>query len=149
MAPNKPKADDEDIALQDAIKASLRDSTSNPPIKLEDDAASSSAIEMQALPKRVNIDDRIKDIALRAAIELPLVHEAGGDTWVFIDPPPMQPEQDQLDYAGYIKRYVGLFKVMVPSFVNCLESRDMRQSSPLSVIAHTDVSLLLMLIVER
>ncbi|KAK4693200.1 hypothetical protein P7C71_g4158, partial [Lecanoromycetidae sp. Uapishka_2] len=105
MASNYSTTDDEDRALQDAINASLRGSSSNPALKLENEVMTRSEAVVQPSPKRVNIDDRIKDMALRAADELPLVHQPGGDTWVFIDPPPMQPEQDQLDYARYIKRY--------------------------------------------
>jgi hypothetical protein len=104
MASNNPN-DDDDKPLQDAIKASLQANSSNPPLKLEKEIATGSEVVEQLPPQRINIDDRIKDMAVRAAIELPLVHELGGDTWVFIDPPPMQPEQDLLDYARYIKRY--------------------------------------------
>jgi len=105
MASNNPQNDDENKPLQDAIKASLLDSTSKPALKLENGEPTGSEVPEQLPPKRVNIDDRIKDMALRAALEMPLVRDPDGDTWVFIDPPPMQPEQDQLDYARYIKRY--------------------------------------------
>lgn len=54
---------------------------------------------------RVNIDDRINDITMQAAIELPLVHDSQGDTLIYIDAPQKQPEQDEHDYERYIKRY--------------------------------------------
>lgn len=34
-----------------------------------------------------------------------MVRDLYGDTWVYIDPPPRQPEQDELDYQRYTKRY--------------------------------------------
>ena len=56
-------------------------------------------------PRRINIDDRIKELTLQPAPELPLVNDPCGDTWVYIDPPPKQPEQDDWNYARYAKRY--------------------------------------------
>lgn len=53
---------------------------------------------------RVTIDDMIGRLALGAMTELPGFDEAEGDTWVFIDAAPKQPEQDQLDYEHYAKR---------------------------------------------
>ena len=51
------------------------------------------------------MQDRIKDLTFRSALELPLVQEPQWDTWIFIDPPPRQPEQDEVDYARYIDHY--------------------------------------------
>jgi len=105
MAPNDD--DDENQALQQAIKESLgaRKSTTTtqfgdavpPPLSVQDDAPNPL--------RRVNIEDRIKEMSLQAALELPFVRDPTGDTWVYIDPPPKQPEQDQLDYARYTRRY--------------------------------------------
>ena len=97
--------DSEDKALQNAIRESLRDRPSAPPLKLENEMESGGEVGGQLPPKRANIDDRIKDIALRAALELPWISEPGADTWVFIDPPPIQPEQDMVDFARYVKCY--------------------------------------------
>ena len=54
---------------------------------------------------RVSIEDRINDLTMQAAIELPIVRDPQGDTLVFIDAPQRQPEQDELQYERYIKRY--------------------------------------------
>ena len=109
--PTAPKYDsmtsfpEEDAALQEAIEESLKDK--NPAVEAHfGDKASASVKEADQPPKqRVSIDDRIKDMALRAAVELPVVRDPQADTWVFIDPPQKQPEQDQQDYEHYVKRY--------------------------------------------
>ena len=96
---------EEDTALQEAIEASLKLKTSVVEAHFGDEASSSVKEADQPPKQRVSIDDRIKDMALRAAIELPVVRDPRADTWVFIDPPQKQPEQDQNDYEHYIKRY--------------------------------------------
>ena len=109
MAPATPPADScgaEDRALQEAIQESLKARSSNMETQFGDDPRFSSAVESeQNAPWRVSIEDRIKDLALRAATELPLVSEPHADTWVFIDPPQKQPEQHPDDYRQYVKRY--------------------------------------------
>ena len=95
----------EDPELQEAIEESLKLRSSAVEAHFGDEALGSAKEADQAPKQRANIDDRIKDMALRAAIELPVVHDPHADTWVFIDPPQKQPEQDPLDYERYIKRY--------------------------------------------
>lgn len=104
MAPND---DDENQALQQAIKESLvaRNLTSTTQFGDPAGPSLSAKDEAQSPAQRVNIEDRIKEMSLQSALELPLVRDPTGDTWVFIDPPPKQPEQDQLDYARYTRRY--------------------------------------------
>ena len=96
---------EEDPALQEAIEESLKVKTSAVEAQFGDEASNSAKEADQPPKQRVSIEDRIKDMALRAAVELPVVRDPQADTWVFIDPPQKQPEQDQQDYEHYIKRY--------------------------------------------
>ncbi|KAL2044397.1 hypothetical protein N7G274_003102 [Stereocaulon virgatum] len=109
MAPVTPLAESlavEDRALQEAIQESLKARSANMETQFGDDLGLSSTVESeQYAPRRFSIEDRIKDLALRAATQLPLVSDPHADTWVFIDPPEKQPEQDQDDYREYVKRY--------------------------------------------
>lgn len=100
-----PLFEQEDRALQEAIQESLKARTANMETQFGDSATSSGGELEQPVHQRISIEDRIKDLALRAATELPLVGDPHADTWVFIDPPQKQPEQDQHDYQHYVKRY--------------------------------------------
>ena len=60
---------------------------------------------IQTCQNRVSIEDRINDMTMQAAIELPIVHDSQGDTLIYIDAPQKQPEQDEYEYKRYIKRY--------------------------------------------
>ncbi|KAM0803099.1 hypothetical protein BDR22DRAFT_819307 [Usnea florida] len=60
---------------------------------------------VQTCQNRVSIEDRINDMTMQAAIELPIVYDSQGDTLIYIDPPQKQPEQDDYEYKRYIKRY--------------------------------------------
>lgn len=97
----QPDDDDQDQpAMQEAIAVSLREGDSN---YIKTDQLDPPVHTCQ---NRVNIDDRIKDMTMQAAKELPIVHDPKGDTWIFIDPSPRQQrEQDEQDYERYIKRY--------------------------------------------
>lgn len=53
---------------------------------------------------RITIDDMIGRLVSRATAELPGFDDPEGDTWIFIDAAPKQPEQDQVDYEHYVKR---------------------------------------------
>ena len=55
-----------------------------------------------SVPK--TIDDMIKDFWLRKATEFPQIQDPKGDTWIFIDAPSKQPEQDSVDYDRYKRR---------------------------------------------
>ena len=104
MAPNPP-FEQEDRDLQEAIQESLKARAANTETQFGDLTTSSGAELEQPVHQRISIEDRIKDLVLRAATELPLVDDLHADTWVFIDPPQKQPEQDQHDYQHYVKRY--------------------------------------------
>lgn len=94
--------DDEDQGLQQAIKDSL--GARNPTVLTQINDPAAQDEEAQSPKRRANIEDRIAEMTLQPALELPLVYDSEGDTWIFIDPPPRQPEQDEMDYARYIKR---------------------------------------------
>lgn len=96
---------EEDPALQEAIQESLKVKMSAVEAHFGDEASTGVKEADQPPKQRISIEDRIKDMALRAAVELPVVHDPQADTWIFIDPPQKQPEQDQQDYEHYIKRY--------------------------------------------
>lgn len=96
----QPGDDDQDQpAMQEAIADSLRNGDSN---YIKNDQLDPPVHTCQ---NRVNIDDRINDMTMQAAKELPIVHDPKGDTWIFIDPPQRQPEQTEDDYERYIKRF--------------------------------------------
>ena len=85
--------DDQDQpAMQEAIAISLQETD-----ELD--------LPVHTCQNRVNIDDRINDLTMQAAIEMPVVHDPRGDTWIYIDAPQRQPEQDEHGYERYIKRY--------------------------------------------
>ncbi|MCJ1451457.1 hypothetical protein MMC28_001794 [Mycoblastus sanguinarius] len=100
-----PRAPDEDVQMQNAIQLSLKSRTDNMAAVQGAPAESNTNGTDQNLRTRVSIDDMIQDLSLRAALELPLFHDSHGDTYLYIDPPEMQPEQDYLDYELYVKRY--------------------------------------------
>lgn len=97
--------DDEHKELQTAIRESFQDHASTTATQFADPAPADPQ-NLNAKPvRRVNIDDRIKDLTLQPGLELPLINDPFGDTWIYIDPPPKQPEQDEFDYSRYLKRY--------------------------------------------
>lgn len=99
----QPDGDDQDKpSMQEAIENSLRMQGIN---QNADQETEELDPPLQTCQNRVNIDDRINDITMQAAIELPIVYDSQGDTLIYIDAPSRQPEQDELDYERYIKRY--------------------------------------------
>lgn len=104
MAPND---DDKNQGLQQAIKESLAALNSTTATQFGNPAGASLSAqdEAQSPAQRINLEDRIKEMSLQAALELPFMRDPTGDTWVYIDPPPKQPEQDHFDYARYTRRY--------------------------------------------
>ena len=52
-----------------------------------------------------NLDEMITDMRLKLAMRMPSLNEADGDTYVFIDPPSQQPEQDDASYQQYCERF--------------------------------------------
>ncbi|KAL8946455.1 MAG: hypothetical protein Q9222_007154, partial [Ikaeria aurantiellina] len=55
--------------------------------------------------RRQTIEDRIREMQLGVTSELPRTDDIDGDTYAFIDPPAQQPEQTNLMYEAYKKRY--------------------------------------------
>lgn len=52
-----------------------------------------------------HLADMIEDMAFRLATEMHMLNDPNGDTYVFIDPPAQQPEQDNYSYLRYCERY--------------------------------------------
>ena len=101
-----PGDDDlEQPSTQEAIVKSLRARDSNHATQSTNQENEELDPLVQVCQNRVNIDDRINDMTVRAAIELPVVYDSQGDTFIYIDPPLRQPEQDEHDYERYIERY--------------------------------------------
>ena len=86
-----PGEDDQDQpGMQAAIEESLHARGSN---ELD--------LPVHTCQTRVSIEDRINDMTM----QVPIVHDSQGDTLIYIDAPQRQPEQDELQYERYIKRY--------------------------------------------
>ena len=96
---------DDQSGMQEAIAVSLHTRYNNQATQMTDKVTEEPNPPVQTCQNRVNIDDRINDMTMQAAIELPIVHDSQGDTWIYIDAPQRQPEQDEHDYERYIKRY--------------------------------------------
>ena len=96
---------DDDPDVQEAIQQSLRARNSSQATRFTDQDTEELDAPVHTCQNRVNIDDRINDMTMQSAIELPIVHDSKGDTLIYIDPPQRQPEQDEQDYERYIKRY--------------------------------------------
>lgn len=76
--------------------------SSSPPL-----AHATRAVPRIPSPSKVpppNLEDIIKNIEARKALEVPRLNVPNGDTWIFIDPPPKQPEQDNESYHLYVER---------------------------------------------
>ncbi|KAL9126714.1 MAG: hypothetical protein Q9217_004277 [Psora testacea] len=56
-------------------------------------------------PPRYNIDDCIRDITERQALDFPGISDQDGDTLIFIDPPSRQPQQSDVEYEHYLRHY--------------------------------------------
>ena len=96
---------DDSRELQKAIRESMQDRNSTTATQFGALTSGESAAAAQTPSRRANIEDRIKEISLRPASELPLVNDSSGDTWIFIDPSPKQPEQDDVEYSRYLEHY--------------------------------------------
>lgn len=97
--------DDDQPSMQEAIQESLRAWDSNQATQSTYQITEELDPPIQTCQNRVNIDDRIHDMTMQAAIELPIIHDPQGNTFIYIDAPQRQPEQDEYDYERYIKRY--------------------------------------------
>ena len=89
------------IAINESVQPEVQTTTSGQVRPADQDVNEAAAQDSHS---RVTIDDMIGRLASRATAELPGFDEADGDTWVFIDAAPKQPEQDQVDYEHYVKR---------------------------------------------
>ncbi|SLM40267.1 hypothetical protein LPUS_11014 [Lasallia pustulata] len=57
-------------------------------------------------PRReLYLKERIENMAFYLAMEIHMLNDPNGDTYVFIDPPAQQPEQDYYSYQRYCERY--------------------------------------------
>lgn len=78
------------------------------PSALEDTATRSPVPRFVARemwqPPNANLDDKIEDLARKMALEAPHLNVRNGDTWIFIDAPAQQPEQDNDSYELYVER---------------------------------------------
>lgn len=52
-----------------------------------------------------SLEDRIQDLSLNGVSKLALMYDPCGDTFVYLDPPAQQPEQDENSYFRYTLRY--------------------------------------------
>ena len=50
------------------------------------------------------IEQMIEDMALNGAMQIPVLNDPDGDTYIFIDAPPKQPEQNNFSYQNYCER---------------------------------------------
>ena len=89
-------------ALQGAIEQSLRARDGNQLIQSTDQEGPPATHTCQ---NRISIDDRINDLTMQAALEMPTIYDPQGDTLIYIDAPQRQPEQDEREYERYIRRY--------------------------------------------
>lgn len=64
-----------------------------------------------------HLADMIEDMAFRLATEMHMLNDPNGDTYVFIDPPAQQPEQDYHSYQRYRERYVNPLRMQKKKFM--------------------------------
>lgn len=100
-----PSNDEDQPGMQEAIQESLRMRDSSQASQPSDQKTEGLDPPVHTCQNRVNIDDRINDMTMQSATELPIVRDLQGDTLIYIDAPQKQPEQDEHDYERYIKRY--------------------------------------------
>lgn len=95
----RQEATDNQISQGDTAKTqnNVRDDQMSPVKSLTE------VVNVGAQP-RSTIDDMIEDLALRQALEMPVVRDPKGDTCVYIDAPPKQPEQGADAYERYTRR---------------------------------------------
>lgn len=108
-----------DPDLQAAIKSSLtqhkidqekeEDQRGGRPLNGEDvstDKGKSPTVSfLVETPARPSLEDRIHDLSLKVHSEPHTLYDPHGDTYVYLDPPTQQPEQDDVTYSHYTERY--------------------------------------------
>ncbi|KAL6719308.1 hypothetical protein ACLMJK_003547 [Lecanora helva] len=106
-------AQDDDQQMQLAIEQSILQPNPLTAIQAEDlspqQTSRSAHTWTSPTPKpreeRISIEQRIREIMLYPGLELPRIHVPRGDTWIFLDCPPQQPEQSDFDHTQLLKRY--------------------------------------------
>lgn len=109
-----------DFDLQTAIQKSRQDAELLQAQSQKDDEESEPNRDVNTMswsPRRLskgkqpeprpNIDARIQHLSIMLDSEVPCVYDFDGDTWIYIDPPARQPEQDYLSYQRYVARYAN------------------------------------------
>ncbi|MCJ1252253.1 hypothetical protein MMC24_000057 [Lignoscripta atroalba] len=69
------------------------------------------------ITKDYAFDQNIEDVAMNLALELPLLQDPTGDTYIYIDPPPRQPEQDYNSYQRSAARNAAPLRVHKQKFL--------------------------------
>ncbi|MCJ1399862.1 hypothetical protein MMC11_003065 [Xylographa trunciseda] len=99
--PSGPKIPNFEEVFQSRLRAI--DNHLSPPTDL--------VIHVKMTPSRPNIDDYIAEMQQTRAIDLVRLDMPDGDTFVFIDAPAQQPDQDDYTYAQIQARYFDPFRV--------------------------------------
>lgn len=92
---NQARAEQEELQVEIATRKSLKD--------FEIGSANDECLSSPPL-----MEERINNMAIRLDNDLPLICDASGDTWVFVDPPAQLAQGDE-NYASYISRYESPF----------------------------------------
>ena len=110
--PRAQVAEDGDIEFQAMVNESIQAASTQSRLgqTTSTEHPKSDADEM-LIPPRITIDDMIDRLASRSTTELPYFDDPQGDTWIFIDAAPRQPEQDQSDYEQYVERCSTPFRL--------------------------------------
>lgn len=74
-------------------------------MSLAENQTSDQGIEAVTATKHEPLEARVRELLTMVAFELPLLYDPLGDTFVFVDPPAQQPEQDNDSYQRYTARY--------------------------------------------
>ena len=99
--------DDQDLAT--AVQASLEDSPERGQSQSYEGTSTNAEPDPNDVPSRYTIEDCIRDFSTNQALQNPSIYDVDGDTFVFIDPPPRQPEQSLQSYEQYKCRYSDPF----------------------------------------
>ena len=88
-------------------RAQTTSNTTEPPLpKVRNTTKAKLGVELADPPKApTTFQDILRDMDLEVALRLPPVSDPDGDTYVYIDPPPKQPEQDYDSYNVYRSRF--------------------------------------------
>ena len=93
--------DDENLAK--AVQASLEDNLER--TCSGERISTNTNSEPTDGPPRYTIEDCIRDLYTNQELRTPSIYDVEGDTFIFVDPPPKQPEQSFQSYEQYKCRY--------------------------------------------